>query len=73
MKKFVKNLEKHRWRLDELETSLLFALSQSKEFSQLCQIEFRYLDGSFPDSSDVALALVSLIEKDLVRVVEEND
>lgn len=61
MKKFVKNLEKHRWRLDWLETSLLFDLSQPKEFSQLCQIEFQYLDGSFPDNSDVALALVGLI------------
>lgn len=69
MIKFVKNDEQHRYRLDAFESVLLFWLREPKDFKEVCQIEYRYLDGSFPDESDVALALIRLLEKGLITLI----
>lgn len=67
--KFARINGQHRYRLDDIETALYSFLISSKGFDEVCQIEYRYLDDTFADQSDIALALIHLLEKGLLQTI----
>lgn len=70
--KFIKNISfEKESMLDAIEHSIYNRMSNElpMTFGEIyCKnADFRYLDGSYPDQNDVALALINLIEKNHIK------